>query len=76
MEGTVSKVRKGTGFVSAEELPGNDDEDEDEDWIFAIVFGVGAGAQAAMAYVWAMIKALFFFHSVNLEVSSAGFDFF
>ena len=28
---TVSKVRKGTGFVSAEELPGDDDDDEDED---------------------------------------------
>lgn len=51
MVGTVSKVRKGTGFVSAEELPGDDDEDEDEDWIFLIVFGVSAGAQAAMAFV-------------------------
>lgn len=51
MVGTVSKVRKGTGFVSAEELPGDDDEDEDEDWIFLIAFGVSAGAQAAMAFV-------------------------
>lgn len=75
MVGTVSKVRKGTGFVSAEELPGDDDEDEDEDWIFLIVFVVGAGAQAAMAFVWAMIKALLFFHTVIPEVSSAGFDF-
>lgn len=75
MVGTVSKVRKGTGFVSAEELPGDDDEDEDEDWIFLIVFVVGAGAQAAMAFVWAMIKALLFFHIVIPEVSSAGFDF-
>lgn len=77
MDGTVSKVRKGTGFVSAEELPGDDDEDEDEDWIFLIVIGVGAGTQAAMFFVSNDPGLVFLSHcnswSFHCRIRSFGF---